>query len=179
LQAVFFITHPDVAIDRSVPVPDWPLNERGRARLRGLLTTPWMRGVRQIFASDERKARDAAQILAEGLGIEGYTVVDGLSENDRSATGYLPQQEFEATVDAFFAQPQTSVRGWEPAAAAQARIIRAPGHCSIAILPECRSTGVTTSPRQMAETGSPSIRQHKSCCSTAGVRSTQSRHHVA
>ena len=125
MPAVFFITHPDVAIDRSVPVPDWPLNERGRARLRGLLTTPWMRGVRQIFASDERKARDAAQILAEGLGIEGYTVVDGLSENDRSATGYLPQQEFEATVDAFFAQPQTSVRGWEPAAAAQARIIRA------------------------------------------------------
>jgi hypothetical protein len=26
-----FIIHPDVVIDPHVPVPDWPLNERGRA----------------------------------------------------------------------------------------------------------------------------------------------------
>jgi len=31
MPAVFFITHPDVAIDPSIPVPDWPLNVRGRA----------------------------------------------------------------------------------------------------------------------------------------------------
>ena len=41
------------------------------------------------------------------------------------ATGYLPRLEFEAAVDEFFARPQTSVRGWEPAAEAQARIVRA------------------------------------------------------
>jgi broad specificity phosphatase PhoE len=35
------------------------------------------------------------------------------------------EREFEAMVDAFFAQPQTSVRGWEPAADGQARIVRA------------------------------------------------------
>jgi hypothetical protein len=29
MAAVFLITHPDVAIDPSVPVPDWPLNARG------------------------------------------------------------------------------------------------------------------------------------------------------
>jgi len=34
VPAVFFITHPDVAIEPSVRVPDWPLNERGRARMR-------------------------------------------------------------------------------------------------------------------------------------------------
>jgi broad specificity phosphatase PhoE len=33
------------------------------------------------------------------------------------------KREFEAMVDAFFAQPQTSIRGWEPAADAQARIV--------------------------------------------------------
>ena len=48
-----------------------------------------------------------------------------LGENDRLATGYLPRLEFEAAVDEFFARPQTSVRGWEPAAEAQARIVRA------------------------------------------------------
>jgi len=127
MPTVFFITHPDVAIDPSVPVPDWPLNQHGRARLRATAAYTWAKGVGRIFASSERKARDGAQILADGLGLSGYIVVDGLGENDRSATGYLPKQEFEATVDAFFAQPQTSVRGWEPAVDAQARIIRAVG----------------------------------------------------
>ena len=77
------------------------------------------------LCKQQRKARDGAQILADGLGIGRYGVVDDLGENDRSATGYLPGREFEATVDAFFAQPQTSVRGWESAVDAQARIIRA------------------------------------------------------
>ena len=90
-----------------------------------MVASSWIRGVRGIFASSERKARDGAQILANGLGLSGYSVIDDLGENDRSATGYLPKQEFDATVDAFFAHPQTSVRGWEPAADAQARIIRA------------------------------------------------------
>ena len=72
---------------------------------------------------NEPNARDAAQILAEALGLNGYSVVADLRENDRSATGFLDEKEFEATVDAFFAQPETSVRGWEPAVDAQARAI--------------------------------------------------------
>src|SRR5208283_2056707 len=91
MPTVFFITHPDVAIDPSVPVPDWPLNERGRARLRATAAYPRARGVGRIFASSERKARDGAQILADGLGLSGYRVVDGLGENDRAATG-LPAE---------------------------------------------------------------------------------------
>jgi broad specificity phosphatase PhoE len=125
MPAVFFITHPDVAIDPSVPVRDWPLNVRGRARMQAIAASPWASGVRHIFSSSERKARDAAQLFADGLRLHGYSVVDGLGENDRSARGYLAQQEFDATVDAFFAQPQISVRGWEPAADAQARIVHA------------------------------------------------------
>jgi broad specificity phosphatase PhoE len=123
MPSVFFITHPDVVIKPSIPIPDWPLNERGRARMHAMVAAPWVKEVRSIFASSERKAREGAQILADGLGLSGYTVVGDLCENDRSATGYLPKREFEAMVDAFFAQPKTSVRGWEPAADAQARIV--------------------------------------------------------
>jgi broad specificity phosphatase PhoE len=122
---VFFITHPDVVIDAAIPVPDWPLNERGRARVHAITAQPWTRGVRHIFASSERKARDAAQILAEELGLDGYSVIADLGENDRSATGFLARDEFDGTVDAFFARPKESIRGWEPAADAQARIVRA------------------------------------------------------
>jgi broad specificity phosphatase PhoE len=125
MHTVFFITHPDVQIDPRVPVPEWSLNERGQERMRALAARPWVQGVRSIFASGERKARDAAQLLAAGLGLDVYKIIHSLGENDRSATGYLPKREFEATADAFFAEPQTSVRGWEPAAHAQTRIIQA------------------------------------------------------
>jgi broad specificity phosphatase PhoE len=125
VPTVFFITHPDVAIDPAVPVPDWPLNERGLARMRAMVAHSWATGIRSVFSSDERKARDGARILADGLGLRGYSVIGILGENDRSATGFLAKTEFEATADAFFAKPQSSVRGWEPAADAQVRIIQA------------------------------------------------------
>jgi len=142
LPTVFFITHPDVAIDPNIPVTDWPLNERGRARMQGIVAWPWARGVRRIFSSSERKARDGAQILADTLGLDGYSVVDELGENDRSATGYLATQEFEAMADAFFAHPQESVQGWEPAVTAEARIVcaveqivsQASDNCDLAIV---------------------------------------------
>jgi broad specificity phosphatase PhoE len=125
VSTVFFITHPDVVIDPGVPVAEWPLNERGRARMQAMKSRSWTRGMRRIFASSERKARDAAQILADALGLGSYSIIAALGENDRSATGFLPKDEFEATADAFFAQPHRSIRGWEPAATAQARIVSA------------------------------------------------------
>jgi len=125
VPTVFFITHPDVAIDPGVPIPEWPLDERGRARMRAITAQSWARGLRRIFASGERKARDGAQILAEALGHDGYSIIAELGENDRSATGFLAKDEFEATADAFFAHPRESIRGWEPAIVAQARIVRA------------------------------------------------------
>ena len=125
MPTIFFITHPDVVIDPDVPVPDWPLDERGRARMHAVTAQPWAKELRRIFASSERKSRDAAQILADKLGHDGYSVIAELGENDRSATGFLAKAEFEATVDAFFAHPGESIRGWEPALNAQARIVRA------------------------------------------------------
>ena len=123
-QTVRFITHPDVVVDPAVPVPDWPLSERGRTRMRAVLRQPWAADLRALFCSAERKAIDGAAILAEALGLP-VAEIAGLGENDRSSTGYLPKLEFEAVADAFFARPQDSVRGWERAADAQARIVAA------------------------------------------------------
>jgi broad specificity phosphatase PhoE len=125
VPTVFFITHPNVAIDPGVPIPDWPLSERGRKRMHAMTGCLWAQGVRRIFASSERKARDAAEILADGLGVGGYSVIANLGENDRSATGFLGKDEFETTVDAFFAHPLRSIRGWEPATDVQTRIVGA------------------------------------------------------
>lgn len=121
-DTVFFITHPDVTIDPAVPVPDWPLSPRGLARMRLMLNQAFVAGVRHVVSSTERKAIDGARILAQGLGLQAVAH-PGLGENDRSATGYLPRPDFEALADAFFARPDESVRGWERAADAQARIV--------------------------------------------------------
>jgi broad specificity phosphatase PhoE len=124
---VHFITHPEVVIDPAVAVTDWPLSSEGLRRMRLALHQRWVRNVRSVFCSDERKARDAAHILSHHLGITPI-IIAALRENDRSTTGYLPKPEFEAVADAFFAQPEQSVRGWERAADAQQRIIGAVHH---------------------------------------------------
>jgi broad specificity phosphatase PhoE len=121
---IYFITHPDVVIDPAIPVPQWPLSERGRHRMRNLLSRAWMAHVAAFYCSTEQKAVDGAAILSEALRMP-FQQVAAFGENDRSATGYLPKAEFEATVDAFFARPSESIRGWERARDAQVRIVGA------------------------------------------------------
>ena len=120
----YLITHPDVVISREVPVPRWPLSERGLERMRRGLRQPWLQGTSAIYCSTEQKAIDAARILGDHLGLP-WTEVEELGENDRSATGFLPPPEFEQVANAFFADPTGSVRGWERACDAQSRMVRA------------------------------------------------------
>ncbi len=124
MATIFFITHPDVEIDPATPVPEWRLNPRGLARMRKMVERPWVRDIVHVASSAERKAIDGASILAAQLGVTP-AIHPGLGENDRSATGYLPREQFEAMADAFFARPEESVRGWERAVDAQARIVEA------------------------------------------------------
>ena len=124
MAIIHFITHPEVMIDPAIAVPDWPLSPLGTRRMRLALERPWLVSVQAIFSSAERKARDAADLMGERLR-RVPVIVEGLGENDRSATGYLPRVQFEAMADRFFAHPEASVRGWERAADAQRRIIDA------------------------------------------------------
>jgi len=121
---LYFITHPNVVVSREVPVPRWPLSELGRERMRAGLRRPWMREITSIYCSTEQKAIDGASILAGHLALE-FSEVEELGENDRSATGFLPPDEFERVAGEFFSSPDKSVRGWERAIDAQSRIVRA------------------------------------------------------
>ncbi len=124
MNSFYFITHPNVVISRDVPVPRWPLSELGKSRMRAGLKQPWVRGITSIYCSTEQKAIDGATILSEHLNVP-FARMHELGENDRSATGFLPPDEFERVADQFFAQPELSVRGWERAVDAQARIVNA------------------------------------------------------
>jgi broad specificity phosphatase PhoE len=124
MAVAYFITHPEVVIDPSVPVSDWRLSSIGIRRIALMLSQPWVSGVRAVFSSAEQKAVEAAQMVADHQSLSPI-VIDGLGENDRSATGYLPWVEFEMVADNFFACPVKSVRGWERAIDAQRRIAEA------------------------------------------------------
>ena len=87
-----------------------------------MLQNRWASGVSAIYWSTEQKAIEGAAIISEALGIP-YTTIPELGENDRSATGYLSEPEFDIVVDEFFSRPEESVRGWERAVDAQQRII--------------------------------------------------------
>lgn len=124
MPIAYFITHPDVTISPSVPVPDWPLSSEGVRRMMRLLDRDWVRSLRAVFTSAERKALEAARIPADHLSLKPAVITD-LGENDRSATGYLQKAEFERVADEFFANPYESIRGWERAIDAQGRMMAA------------------------------------------------------
>jgi broad specificity phosphatase PhoE len=124
MRLVYFITHPEVVIDPQIPVPRWPLSQRGRERIGILLTKPWISTIGAVYCSTEQKAIDGAQLIASHLQLPYHTNHD-LGEIDRSATGYLPHDEHMATAEAFFANPYQSIRGWERAIDAQQRITHA------------------------------------------------------
>ncbi|MDE1159932.1 MAG: phosphoglycerate mutase family protein [Neorhizobium sp.] len=119
-----YITHPQVRIDRAVPVPRWGLSDIGRARAAQAAAAPWAKRLGRVVSSDETKAIETAEILAASAGVS-VEIIAGAQENDRSATGFLPPPEFEKAADRFFAHPRESFNGWERAIDAQTRIVAA------------------------------------------------------
>jgi broad specificity phosphatase PhoE len=124
MASLIFITHPEVVIDPGQPIPDWPLNLIGRARMERFVDLLAGRDVTAVYASTERKAQDGAAIVAERLGLSCQAHED-LGENDRSSTGFIAPPEFWDVVREFFGRPHESIRGWERAFDAQARIVNA------------------------------------------------------
>ncbi|MBM6580954.1 histidine phosphatase family protein [Microvirga sp. BT689] len=124
MASLVFLTHPEVVIDPDQPVPEWPLNATGRSRMERFAGLLAHRDVSAVYASTERKARDGAAIMAERLQLS-YATDEALSENDRSSTGYIAPPEFWEVVREFFGRPHESIRGWERAVDAQARIVKA------------------------------------------------------
>jgi broad specificity phosphatase PhoE len=117
-----YVTHPQVRMDPNVPVPLWGLSDIGRQRAEAFAASGVVPRGAMIFSSRETKAMELADILAEKAGT--LVLADHLmGENDRSATGFLPPELFEATADRFFAEPERSVDGWERAIDAQTRIV--------------------------------------------------------
>jgi len=151
-----YLTHPQVTIEPSIPVPDWPLSPFGRRRVEVLLAKPWLARMGRIVSSAERKAVETASIIGAAFGIRVEQRRE-MGENDRSATGFLEPAAFEAAADRFFAAPDESWQGWETARHASERMDAAVrdvlgghdtktavllvGHGAVGTLLKCRMAG--------------------------------------
>lgn len=121
MTTMYFVTHPEVIIDPSLPISLWDYSERGAARLEKILKKIWIKSVDAIYSSNEPRATKAAQTIADQLGYRLH-VLEELGDVDRSSTGFVPQEEFTKLMEEFYAHPDTSVRGWEKATDAQTRV---------------------------------------------------------
>lgn len=119
-----YLTHPEVDIDPTKPVPKWRLSTLGFSRGLGLARSGALQGFGPFFCSNEVKSIETAEILASHVG-QGVFRRSDLGEVDRSATGYLEAAAFEAHRKALFAAPDHSCGGWETAHHAQARVVAA------------------------------------------------------
>jgi broad specificity phosphatase PhoE len=149
-----YISHPNVVQDPEVPVPQWELSPFGLERARAMAVQPWVAAIGRVVSSPETKARQAASILADRLGLD-VEVRSDTGEIDRTSTGFLPAEEHDAQAVRFFADPEVSAAGWERAVDAQERIASAlsdllepgdsdvavVGHGAVGTLWYCRLTG--------------------------------------
>jgi len=115
-------SQPEVTLDR--PATDWPLSAEGRRLCVPLAEamTPYQPAC--LVASQETKARETAQLVAEQLGIP-WQVAKGLHEHDRTGVPYLGDEAFQSMVRAFFAHPDEQVFGCETANQAATRFAQA------------------------------------------------------
>ena len=139
-----YLTHPQVKIDPALPVPSWELSALGRARTEALAKSGCLSGTTQIISSGERKAIETAEIIAQKLNV-AVEVREAMHENDRSATGFLPADEFDAAANEFFAKPLVAVKGWERAIDAQVRIVHEVEHVLAIEQAMCSSSAMVRS----------------------------------
>jgi 2,3-bisphosphoglycerate-dependent phosphoglycerate mutase len=121
------IKHARPVVTPGVPPTTWPLSAQGREDCAALAARLRHYRPARIVSSDERKARETAQLLARHLAFASdLPSLPGLREHARTPADFFPTQAaFEAAVQALFAQPDTLVFGQETAHQAHARFTTA------------------------------------------------------
>ena len=114
---------PDIRPD--IPSKRWLLGEKGRKQslLLAERLRPYTPGI--VITSDEPKAAETGEIVAEALNLPCHTAPD-LHENDRTGVPYFDDPaDLEAVVREFFEKPNEQVFGGESADGANLRFVTA------------------------------------------------------
>lgn len=120
MRRLLLVRHAAPAKNRTLPACEWPLSPAGQADAERLaeLLAPYTPAT--MIASDEPKAHQTAQPLADRLSLT-VDIMPGLHEHERRTANYLGDEAFQATMARFFAEPDALVFGEETAHQALAR----------------------------------------------------------
>lgn len=120
----YYITHPEVTPDASIPTQNWALNEIGTTRAETFAARRLLPKDAVFISSIETKAEELTEILAAPFGNPIITRPE-FNENDRSAVGFTSTEDFQRRLARFYQYPDQSADGWETAIATQKRIVAA------------------------------------------------------
>lgn len=112
---LLFVRHSAVQRNPEIPSREWPLSEDGRSRTRQIAPRLIPHNPTRIITSDEPKARETGQIIANELGLPWQPAAN-LHEHDRQGAPFFTSKEaFETAVAHFFNNLDTLVFGNETA----------------------------------------------------------------
>lgn len=115
-------------IDTTQSSRNWELSAEGRQSCIPLAHALKTYAPQHMITSDEPKARDTGQTVAQHLHIPCITVPN-LHEHDRQGVPFMPNKtKWQNTIQAFFNQPNDLIFGNETATQAQKRFTKAIEH---------------------------------------------------
>jgi broad specificity phosphatase PhoE len=115
------IRHAAVTVDPHERSDQWALSADGLNAASQLRADPDLAAATRIYSSPEPKALATAHAMA---GERLVVALPKLVELDRRSAGWLGSaDEYAALVAEILEQPEFSIRGCEPAVAAQARVV--------------------------------------------------------
>ena len=124
MNHLILIKHALPQIDETKPAPDWQLSDSGRASCTHLADALRPYKPDLLITSEESKARETGQLVAEHLQIL-YSSAPNLHEHDRKGVPFIPRETWHTTVKTFFARPSDLIFGNETANQARLRFTRA------------------------------------------------------
>ena len=119
-NSLYFLRHAETQEDESIPVRDWIITKAGIDLTRELARAEAFSEIHGIIHSSEGKARQTAEIFAEGLDVQMYQL-SGLDELSREHEGALTYEEYRDRVRKTVSDLERNVPGWESGASALKR----------------------------------------------------------
>ena len=120
MRRLILVRHAAPVKNPDVPAREWLLSPGGHADAARLAELLLPYAPAAVLASDETKAQQTAQPLADQCGLS-VKVMAALHEHERRTVRYLDHDAFQATMARFFAEPDTLVFGEETAQQALSR----------------------------------------------------------
>ena len=119
-RKLHLIRHAAVVVDRDKRATDWSLAFNAKDDIRRLLCSLDLSRIQRVITSQEKKAQQTGQLLADILHLRWETR-PGLEEHHRSDHDFLDNDAFQSVVANFFRRPSEHVFGDECASAALKR----------------------------------------------------------